>query len=384
MDKKAWDERYYYILLDLNREERQTDIDYYEGLPEVTLSAFTETGRTESSISVPDQRSYHGAKPVISSSLANTPCANLGVAGLLEKLSITLRKPYTLEIHSLSSVLGACITQEYDFGTAYGYLHPVLCECENLTDVEDELRARKEWDREMRESVLVNNRILNNIVLPRRIWDLYSNRVVPWWTAKRWPWGISHAWMDEKDRSDVETPINRGEWPYVWLDVLCLRQKGGLREDLRREEWQLDVPTIGSAYDSKLPVVYYFSGLGRPLHVEASDFESDRNWFRRVWTLQEIAERRFFGGVTGNKAMKKEIYARFDKEPLLLEKIAERQEWIVGVFNALSLLQHRESTSEVDKIAAMAYVVGGVEEIPAYYEMRMDIIGGYVGHAGQG
>ncbi len=37
---------------------------------------------------------------------------------------------------------------------------------------------------------------------------------------------------------------------YVWLDVLCLRQKdeGGLREDLRMEEWKLDVPTIGGMY----------------------------------------------------------------------------------------------------------------------------------------
>ncbi len=28
---------------------------------------------------------------------------------------------------------------------------------------------------------------------------------------------------------------------YVWLDVLCLRQKEGLREDLREEEWKVDV-----------------------------------------------------------------------------------------------------------------------------------------------
>ncbi len=55
---------------------------------------------------------------------------------------------------------------------------------------------------------------------------------------------------------DVWTPINGHQWPvsipkdadlnliriemlnmgleYVWLDVLCLRQKGGLREDLLR------------------------------------------------------------------------------------------------------------------------------------------------------
>ncbi len=29
---------------------------------------------------------------------------------------------------------------------------------------------------------------------------------------------------------------------YAWLDVLCLRQEGGKNEDLRLEEWKLDVP----------------------------------------------------------------------------------------------------------------------------------------------
>ncbi len=36
---------------------------------------------------------------------------------------------------------------------------------------------------------------------------------------------------------------------YAWLDVLCLRQLGGRGEDLRKEEWKLDVPTIGHVYE---------------------------------------------------------------------------------------------------------------------------------------
>ncbi|KAK0194411.1 hypothetical protein F5146DRAFT_1035780 [Armillaria mellea] len=35
----------------------------------------------------------------------------------------------------------------------------------------------------------------------------------------------------------------------VWLDVLCLRQKGGPRDHLRAQEWELDVPTIGDDTD---------------------------------------------------------------------------------------------------------------------------------------
>ncbi len=73
--------------------------------------------------------------------------------------------------------------------------------------------------------------------------------MVPYWISDSFPQPISHAWAGEKDRVDVLTPINGMEWPvpipkdtnlnliriemlnlgvqYTWLDVLCLRQKGG-------------------------------------------------------------------------------------------------------------------------------------------------------------
>ncbi len=72
------------------------------------------------------------------------------------------------------------------------------------------------------------------------------------------------GWLRE-DRVDLWTPINCYEWPvpipkdadlnltriemlnqqwlisegYVWLDVLCLRQESGKKEDLRAEEVSL-------------------------------------------------------------------------------------------------------------------------------------------------
>ncbi len=83
--------------------------------------------------------------------------------------------------------------------------------------------------------------------------------------------------MDEADRINVWTPINDYQWPvpipkganldlvciemlnlgleYTWLDVLCLRQKGGPREDLHVKEWELDVPTIGAIYQSAYVVL---------------------------------------------------------------------------------------------------------------------------------
>ncbi len=54
---------------------------------------------------------------------------------------------------------------------------------------------------------------------PRRMWDLEANRVVPYWVARKDKdgspdiWGISHAWMDNKERGDVMTPINGYKWP---------------------------------------------------------------------------------------------------------------------------------------------------------------------------
>ncbi len=120
----------------------------------------------------------------------------------------------------------------------------------------------------------------------------------------RGSWPISHAWMDEEDRAAMWTPINGYElapFPsqrmstlnliriemlnlgadslaaeYTWLDVLCLRQVGGRREDLRVEEWKLDVPTIGWVYQRE-EVVCYLSGLGRPLTLKEGDLDSDRS-----------------------------------------------------------------------------------------------------------
>ncbi len=260
-------------------EER---LKHAEILPEVTLSAFTEAGHAESSILVPKQRSYIGRYPVIPSSLANTRCADLGAEGVLEKLNTTLSTAYTLDAPCLSSLLEDYITKDYDFGTAYARLRLIWYN-DLTTVVEEKLRTHETWDREMRQKVLFENRIISTIMPPRRVWDLCSNRVVPWHFVRRKPYPISHAWMEEKDREDVLTPINGREWPvpipkdanldliriemlnigaeYVWLDVLCLRQVGGTREDLRLEEWKVDVPTIGCVYQRTRATSAGWAGL---------------------------------------------------------------------------------------------------------------------------
>ncbi|KAK0432421.1 hypothetical protein EV421DRAFT_2023981 [Armillaria borealis] len=366
---------------------KQADIKY-RSLPEVTLSGFTETGRENIPILVLKQQSYTGRKPVIPSSLADTPCVNLGAARLLEKLNTILGTSYNLENPSLSTLLEDYIAKGYDFGTLYGHLRPFWYD--DLTGIEHKLRTREAKDLEMRRDVLVNNRIINSFLLPRRVWDLYSNRIVPWWVARQWPHPISHAWMDEHDRVDVLTPINGHEWPvpipkdadlnliriemlnlgaeYAWLDVLCLRQVGGRREDLRTEEWKVDVPTIGFAYNGVRRVVCYFSGLGRPLNLKACDFESDRSWFRRAWTLQEIRVNPIIGGEleTGDDGVMEEaIRARIQKQ------LSLSQDLDASVVEKLSAMQKRVSTNPVDRIAGLTYLML-TDGIPAYYEAQAE------------
>ncbi|PBK64831.1 hypothetical protein ARMSODRAFT_852274, partial [Armillaria solidipes] len=299
----------------------------------------------------------------------------------------------------LLSILEDFIERNYDFGTAYALLRPVW-NTENSGNIQDELCRREGKDRERRQKALEGNRIVDPNLTPRCVWDLCSNRVVPSWITEERPTPISHAWVDEKDREDKLTPINGKEWPvpipkdadlnliriemlnlgveYAWLDVLCLRQKeeGGPREDLRVEEWRLDVPTIGGVYkrDSQYvhkKVVIYLSGLGRPLRLKDGDLDSDRHWFRRAWTLQEVGSDRIIAGDTPDGPMHAQpidggnyetaLLTRFHKELHSLER------GMLHIFAALADMQKRVSTNPVDRVAGLAFPLR-VRKIPAYYE----------------
>ncbi|SJL02750.1 uncharacterized protein ARMOST_06086 [Armillaria ostoyae] len=358
----------------------------YEDPPEVTLSSLTETRQAELTIPVLKQRSYTGAF-VIPSALVNTPCADLGVIGFVENLNAALGTSYTTdEVYpALNSILDFYKGHNCDFGTAYAHFRRV--HRGNIAAINlRELRKKERRDQKMRQDVLGDGRITERSVPPRRVWALEANRVVPYWVARKDEdglqvdiWGISHAWMDDKERVDVMTPINGYEWPvpvpkdanldliriemlnlgakYAWLDVLCLRQLGGRGEHLRKEEWKLDVPTIGCVYDEPdAYVVCYFNGLGQPLGLPP-DFDSDRSWFRRAWTLQEIGDsirRIITGGETGDDS----ISRAFREQLKSLDDL-----WQVE--NALSQMQKRVSTNPTDRVAGLAYLLN-TEYIPTY------------------
>ncbi|KAK0479796.1 hypothetical protein IW261DRAFT_1625475 [Armillaria novae-zelandiae] len=378
-DKWEWEE-------ELSHKESQWRTRKPVEDPKVTISAFTETGREESSIVVPLQCIYMGRKPVIPSILAGTPCTTLGAQGLLDHLNSTLGTSYSLDNPFLASILVECMTNEYDVGMAYGCLRRIWY-IDDWSTVRDVLWRWSGEDQKERQEALIGNRIVNTDLQPWRMWDLYSNQVVPYWLMPLccWPKLISHAWVDKKDRTAVWMPINYYAWPvpipknadlnlihiemlilgheHVWLDVLCLRQEGRLWEDLHAEEWRVDVPTIRHVYDEQC-VVWYLSRLGRPLMLNDSNLESDQSWFRHAWMLQEVGLERVIAGDTPDGPLhakcKTELLTRFHEKL----RHTDDSEWL---YDALAEMRTWVSTNPVDKIAGLAFVTYS-QWIPAYSE----------------
>ncbi len=160
---------------------------------------------------------------------------------------------------------------------------------------------------------------------------------------------------------------------YAWLDVLCLRQKNGIREDLRAEEWKLDVPTIGFIYQD-VKVVIYLNGLGRQLSLREGDLNSDQCWFQRAWTVQEVGiEGRIIAGDTPDGPMhakpidndgnyQTDVLTRFHKQ---LKSLHTGRD----IFSVLTAMRDRVSTNPVDRVAGIALPMFP-RVIPAYYESK--------------
>ncbi len=171
---------------------------------------------------------------------------------------------------------------------------------------------------------------------------------------------------------------------YVWLDVLCLRRRGGLRDDLCEDEWELDVRTVGNVYKTAKTVVCYFSGLGLPFRFSMDDFASTRSWFRRAWLLQQLNESYIIGGDTvggdseQNLAiLEEDVRTRFCEQLSALVHIYRS-----SVFNVLRHMEGRVSTHAVDRVAGLAYLLHS-RKIPRTMRprvRRMHVnVGGYNG-----
>lgn len=165
-------------------------------------------------LEVPSQRAFTGPR-AIPASLADIKCSDIGDKGVLDALNIIMGTSYPLS-SPLRSHLHYCISEGYDFGLAYSYLRPQWdSDFATLTERMDEARSN---DAALRRDTLDPSEryIVNPKLPPRRVWDLYSNRVVPyyWWGGNFfWLIPVSHAWVDENERSAIWTPINSRKWP---------------------------------------------------------------------------------------------------------------------------------------------------------------------------
>ena len=355
--------------------------------------SFTLHPETRSRPAVPLQRVHVGAR-TIPNSLADIPCTRMTVLDLLNQLNSVMGTKRKLRAPGLQGLLEDIHSTARDFGEAYGMLRPWWSK--DSPSVWQDLEEHKRELSELRERAVVESSIETSYIPPRRVWDLYSNHVlsfhilppgIPPGYLTKYLWAVSHSWAADGDRVEVLTNINGKRWPvplprgttldhvriellnmgaeYVWMDVLCLRQKGAdADEEMRKEKWKVDVPTIGHVYRGIprfQPCVVYFNGLGRPLDTSSKLFASGRHWFNRVWTLQESLEAWLPGGLTGEPLVDgRDFFNRLDS---LVESMSSAEKRAKLVQD----LTRRHCTKELDKIGGLPYILG-CYSLPVYDE----------------
>ena len=143
----------------------------------------------------------HGA---IDDDLANKLCTELGAEKLLQHLNEVLGTKYTFaDRPGLSEVLNiftaedkelealangdekllsliTVVTGSRNFGRAYGMLRPTWADG-NFEGLLELWARRKAMDEEMRASAIEDDIVMTPRIPPRRVWDLHSNRVLPFW-----------------------------------------------------------------------------------------------------------------------------------------------------------------------------------------------------------
>lgn len=338
--------------------------------------------------------------------VADRSCKDLSVAQLLDELNDVFGTHRTLQdtVDSGRGSIRAClqdfIDDECNLGLVYGYLRRVWWSTKNLTSFREQMNTWKEEDLELRRRAIDSDRVVNPKIPPRRIWDLYSNRVLPFYAlgSKEGEippnvWAVSHSWIPKDQRRYVRTLINSNEWPiplpyataldrvriellnmgaeYVFLDILCLRQEdldSPAHELQRRKEWRIDVPTIGHVYrhSPSQTTIIYPNGLGLPVDISDHVFNSALHWFNRVWTLQEINTRWLLGGLWS--AFYEKRKANGERFSRLLSQTLKIVDERPDVVTLLAAIRARSGCAyEVDRVHALGYLLQ-CPKLPLYYQ----------------
>ena len=340
--------------------------------------------------------------------MANVRCNLLTTQELLSALNAIFHRGF-----KLSSAVDAClqefIDEDCDLGEVYGYLRPLVKPGVKFPAARNKWKDQSQKDYELRAKAIDSNHIVNPKVPPRRVWDLFANRVLPFYVLPErrsvdgevlmpenlWP--VSHSWVAPTERQYVLTTINGKAWhvpiprhttlddirnellilgaEYVWLDVLCLRQEDESlpeRESIRKREWRLDIPTIGHIYneDRYRPTIVYFNGLGLPFLDRPADPEDRYHWLHRTWTLQECPDVIIPGGLEN----KVDRIQRFTLGIKPDEPWSSAYDWassefladfrrqcsnasFSSVYDHLSQLKFRFCSNPVDQVACLAYLL---------------------------
>ncbi|KZV75943.1 hypothetical protein PENSPDRAFT_570598, partial [Peniophora sp. CONT] len=321
---------------------------------------------------------------------------------------------------ALEPIMLYCTRQAYDFGLVYGLLRPWWSSIPDFPSLLSHFELLKRVDREHRESAIAGGLVNERLMRPRRVWDLYSNRVLPFWAINvQWDesgvavlnrsreiQAVSHAWVSPEQRASVYTRINSYEWlvpipedidlddlriellnlrdtekaGYAWLDVLCLRQedRDSRREVLRKQEWKIDVPTIGTIYEHCELTIVYLNGLGRPF--EENDLDSRRHWCNRAWTMQEWYCARgkhgsvSLGGITDQSPpfdISWLSLSRHDFAKQLCERMSPSNvhNCLHRIITAAAMMNRRMAEREVDRVAGLACFVCDKTQ-PVFNEQR--------------
>ena len=344
-------------------------------------------GQEHSSKWVLPLQQMHVSPFAIPCEIADLPCHSMSVTKLLASLNDIFGTRVPPSRH-LESFLKKFIKDKWDLGQAYGYLRPWWVRSSDWGENRRQMKTRREQDSLMRREAVSGHRIINPKLPPRRVWDLYSNRVLPFSTlpSQNVPenlWAISHSWVEPKARYLVETPVNSHQWrvpiplgttlnhiriellnmgaEYVFLDVLCLRQEDGDAENerKRRDEWKVDVPTIGHVYrhDPFQTTIVYFNGLGFPFNPTHTCLSTDLHWFNRAWTLQETTANWLPGGLSAQlkEGLEGGHFAKYMKQALAVMRMEH-----ANYVQLLTAMRNRigfASKKPYDRVAALAYLL---------------------------
>ena len=181
---------------------------------------------------LPLQQAYTSAG-VLPPTLADIPCRNFTALELLAELNAIIGIHVDMT-NSMQAYMEGCAVLNMNFGTVYGYLRPLWGMPSHV--FQNILDARL-------HPTFHGPRTAPG---PKRIWDLYSNRVLycPH-LIPRHPleqrhhgansspdiphsfWAVSHSWVTVDERHAIYTPINDYQWPVPIPKTTTLDHKIG-------------------------------------------------------------------------------------------------------------------------------------------------------------